>query len=148
MYFFVEGKPQGKARPRFSQKTHTTYTPKNTADYEKRIRNAFRECQGEWKKLPADCYAYVKIQAQYPIPRSWSKRKKKETIAGLIIPTTKPDGDNILKVVLDALNGLAYDDDRQVVKMCIIKVYGANPGLVVQVGEYKVQGGTFWESTE
>ena len=54
------------------------------------------------------------------------------------MPTTKPDGDNILKVVLDALNGLAYDDDRQVVKMCIIKVYGSNPGLVVQVGEYKV----------
>ena len=54
------------------------------------------------------------------------------------MPTTKPDGDNILKVVLDALNGLAYDDDRQVVKMCIIKAYGVNPGLVVQVGEYKV----------
>lgn len=138
MYFFVEGKPQGKARPRFSQKTHTVYTPKNTADYEKRIRNAFRECQGECKKLPSDCYAFVKIQAQYPIPQSWSKRKKKEAIAGLIMPTTKPDGDNILKVVLDALNGLAYDDDKQVVKMCIIKAYGVNPGLVVQVGEYKV----------
>lgn len=117
MYFFVEGKPQGKARPRFSQKSHTAYTPKNTADYEKRIRNAFRECQGDWQKLPSDCYAYVRIQAQYPIPKSWSKRKKKEAIAGLIMPTTKPDGDNILKVVLDALNGLAYDDDRQVVKM-------------------------------
>lgn len=142
MYFFVEGKPQGKARPRFSQKTHTVYTPKNTADYEKRIRNAFRECQGEWQKLPSDCYAFVKIQAQYPIPQSWSKRKKKEAIAGLIMPTTKPDGDNILKVVLDALNGLAYEDDRQVVKMGIIKVYGVNPGLMVQVGEYKVQGGT------
>lgn len=64
------------------------------------------------------------------------------------MPTTKPDGDNILKVVLDALNGLAYDDDRQVVKMCIIKVYGANPGLVVKVSEYKVQGGTSWGSTE
>lgn len=88
------------------------------------------------------------MMAQYPIPQSWSKRKKKEAIAGLIMPTTKPDGDNILKVVLDALNGLAYDDDRQVVKMCIIKAYGVNPGLVVQVGEYKVQGGTLWESTE
>lgn len=138
MYFFVEGKPQGKARPRFSQKSHTTYTPKSTADYEKRIRNAFREFQGEWQKLPADCYAYVKIRAQYPIPQSWSKRKKKEAIAGLIVPTTKPDGDNILKVVLDALNGLAYEDDRQVVKMGIIKVYGVNPGLMVQVDEYKV----------
>lgn len=64
--------------------------------------------------------------------------EKKEAIAGLIVPTTKPDGDNILKVVLDALNGLAYDDDRQVVKMGIIKVYGVNPGLMVQVDEYKV----------
>lgn len=138
MYFFVEGKPQGKARPRFSQKSHTAYTPKNTADYEKRIRQSFRECQGEFQKLPSDCYACVKIQAQYSIPKSWSKRKKKEAIAGLIVPTTKPDGDNILKVVLDALNGLAYEDDRQVVKMGIIKVYGVNPGLMVQVGEYKV----------
>lgn len=138
MYFFVEGKPQGKARPRFSQKSHTTYTPKNTADYEKRIRQAFTEGRGEWNKLPSDCYACVRIQAQYSIPKSWSKRKKKEAIAGLIVPTTKPDGDNILKVVLDALNGLAYDDDRQVVKMGIIKVYGVNPGLMVQVDEYKV----------
>lgn len=134
----MEGKPQGKARPRFSQKSHTAYTPKNTVDYEKRIRRAFTECQGEWQKLPSDCYAFVKIQAQYPIPQSLSKRKKREAIAGLIMPTTKPDGDNILKVVLDALNGLAYDDDKQVVKMGIIKVYGANPGLMVQVVEYKV----------
>lgn len=138
MYFFVEGKPRGKARPQFSRKSHTVYTPKNTADYEKRIRSAFRECQGEWQKLPADCYACVRIQAQYSIPKYWSKRKKKEAIAGLIVPTTKPDGDNILKVVLDALNGLAYEDDRQVVKMGIIKVYGVNPGLMVQVDEYKV----------
>ena len=77
MYFFIEGKPQGKARPRFSQKSHTAYTPKNTVDYEKRIRRAFTECQGEWQKLPSDCYAFVKIHAQYPIPQSWSKRKKK-----------------------------------------------------------------------
>lgn len=90
----------------------------------------------------------MKIQAQYPIPQSLSKRKKREAIAGLIMPTTKPDGDNILKVVMDALNGLAYDDDKQVVKMGIIKVYGVNPGLMVQVGEYKVQGGTLWGSTE
>lgn len=136
MEFIVEGNPQGKARPRFSQKSGTVYTPEKTVRYERLIRKAFLDAGGN--AIPSDCYAFVKIQAQYPIPQSWSKRKKGEAIAGLIMPTTKPDGDNILKVVLDALNGLAYDDDRQVVKMGIIKVYGVNPGLLVQVDEYKV----------
>lgn len=138
MYFFVEGKPRGKERPKFNGILKRTYTPKNTAKYEKQIRNAFKECQGEWKMLPADCYAAVSVVANYPIPKSWSKKKKEEAEASLIMPTTKPDGDNILKVVLDALNGLAYEDDRQVVKMGIIKTYSVNPGLLVRVEEYKV----------
>ena len=69
-------------------------------------------------------------------------REKDGVLYAMPTPKAKPviidpleDAD---AMVLDALNGLAYDDDRQVVKMGIIKVYGANPGLMVQVDEYKV----------
>lgn len=52
MEFIVEGEPQGKARPRFSRKTGTIYTPAKTAKYEKQIRKAFLSVGG--KIIPAD----------------------------------------------------------------------------------------------
>lgn len=58
-------------------------------------------------------------------------------------PDKKPDADNILKAVLDALNGVAYEDDRQVVEVLCIKKYiggdgwksyGMEPGLYIGIG--------------
>lgn len=122
--FTVEGKPQGKGRPRFARQGRfvRAYTPKNTASYEELIRWAFRTHQnGFYADKGTEIYIY--ITAYYNVPKTATRRFKQDILAGAK-PTTKPDADNIAKVVCDALNGLAYYDDNQIVHMEISKEYG------------------------
>lgn len=118
VYFFVPGKVQGKARPRFSSRSRTVYTPGKTKSYERQIAEAYEAQQGS-------CFegaVTVMIEAVFPIPKSWPRAKKAEAAAGKIIPG-RPDIDNILKIVLDGLNGIAYQDDKQVFLTQCKKVY-------------------------
>ncbi len=117
VYFKVMGKPIGKARPRYSP--HGWYTPKSTADYEKKIARAYREVAG-------DTYftgkVFVAVMAFYPIPKSWTQKKKLDAEVGNTWPG-KPDVDNVMKSVLDGLNGVAYDDDLAVCGVVFVKQY-------------------------
>ena len=127
-FFFVDGAPQGKGRPRFTGKR--AYTPKRTAEYEKRIRESYK----------GECLAgalFVDITAFFAIPKSYTKAKKNAIENGNLAPTKKPDADNIGKVVLDALNGIAYEDDKQIVDLRVRKKYavGVREGLRVCIGE-------------
>ena len=136
MDFIVACKPQGKARPRFSRKSGVVYTPAKTAKYEKTIAKAYMEAGG--KCIPADCYVSVNVSAFFPIPKSYSRAKRKACIDRELRPDKKPDMDNILKAVLDALNKVAYEDDKQVVELIGRKYYTENTGfLFVSVNEVK-----------
>lgn len=127
--FFVDGKPQGKARPRFSR--GRAYTPKTTADYEKHIA----ECYNGDKFSDA---LFVDIKAYFGVPKSYTKKQIKAIENGGY-PLKKPDADNICKVVLDALNGVAYEDDKQVVDCRIVKQYSfVKEGLEITIGEVDV----------
>lgn len=131
VYFFVPGKVQGKARPRFSSKSGTVYTPGKTKSYERQIAEAYEAQHGSCFEGPVE----VVIEAVFPIPKSWPRAKKAEAMAGKL-PPGKPDIDNILKVVLDGLNGIAYEDDKQVVLTQCKKVYADSTrpaGLQVHV---------------
>lgn len=136
--FFVESKPQGKARARtFYDKRADkmrSVTPQNTKSYEDLIRWSYRAAGGQYM---GESLIRVDIQAFYPIPKSWSKKKLAAAIEGAIRPTTKPDCDNIIKVVLDALNGVAYYDDKQVIATSCEKHYGNTGYLQVTVNEFK-----------
>lgn len=132
----VPGTPQGKARPRFSRKSGTVYTPHKTVMYERKVAAAYKEEGG--KKYAAGCYVKVLIRAFFPIPKSWSKAKRERALAGEIRPDKKPDIDNIQKVVLDGLNGIAYDDDKQVVYIACKKEYANTGELWISVEEDKV----------
>lgn len=70
------------------------------------------------------------------IPVSWSKLDKEKARAGAIRPTSRPDGDNYLKVVQDGLNGVVFADDSQVVDARVIKKYHDQPGMRIEVREY------------
>lgn len=132
--FSVDGKPQGKARPRFNSYSHVAYTPKNTRDYEKEIAEAFTAAGGVM--LPDDAYVGISVKALFPIPQSWTKAKKIQVIMGTVKPTVKPDVDNIIKAVLDGLNGVAYEDDKQVIHVSASKAYtNSTPMIVVRVWE-------------
>lgn len=128
--FTVPGKPQGKARPRHT-KSGIVYTPKKTKDYEELIKTYYL------LKAPmlmfADDNISLSITVWYDIPKSTPKGKAKDMLNGDIEPNKKPDIDNIVKVVIDALNGVAYNDDKQVIEVTAKKQYAANPMLIIDI---------------
>lgn len=128
MQFIVKGKPQGKKRPRFSSISHTIYTPSETQTYEHQIAMAFKA--GGGRCIPTGQCVAVAVTAFFPVPKSYGKGKRKACIEGDIRPDKKPDIDNVLKVVLDALNGLAYDDDKQVIEAICRKYYTDGEGYL------------------
>lgn len=137
MEFIVEGDPKGKARPRFSRKSGTVYTPSKTARYEKEIRDSFLAAGG--KMIPDGGYVTVAVDAYFKIPKSYIKGKRLACEYNINRPDKKPDIDNVLKVVLDALNGVAYEDDKQVVEVRCRKYYSNSTGfLKISVRELEV----------
>lgn len=119
--FTVPGRPKGKARAR-TNKTGITYTPKNTVMYENLVKACFIESQPRERWFAGEPLA-VNIYARFPIPKSKSKRDKEAMMQGYIQPTVKPDADNIAKIICDALNGVAYGDDTQVIRLTVVKSY-------------------------
>ena len=137
MEFIVEGEPQGKARPRFSRRSGTVYTPSKTAKYEKEIRQAYIAAGG--KMIPDGGYVTVAVDAYFKIPKSYVKGKRLACEHNIIRPDKKPDIDNVLKAVLDALNKVAYEDDKQVVEVRCRKYYSNSTGfLKISVRELEV----------
>lgn len=116
--FTVPGRPKGKGRPRFSR--YSVYTPHGTMDYERKIKEAYRAAGGPL--FTGDIA--VRVQAFFGIPKSWKKEKRERAVKGYLYPgRPSPDIDNIMKIVLDALNGIAYKDDDAVVYALCSKAY-------------------------
>lgn len=129
--FTVPGKPQGKARPRFNTYTGRTYTPSKTGAYERFIALCYKQAGG--KKLTGA--VDIKIECFYQIAKSHTKATKALMEAGQIQATIKPDLDNIAKAVLDGLNGIAFDDDKQVVRLDVSKRYDHEARIEVEIRE-------------
>lgn len=125
--FTILGKPASKGRPRFSTAGGyaRSYTPAKTIEYENLVRM-------EWEKSGAkklEGVIFATINAYFPIPKSVSKKKRKELDGAFY--TKKPDCDNIAKIILDALNGIAYDDDSQIACLSVMKLYDADETKVM-----------------
>lgn len=75
----------------------------------------------------------VKATFILPIPQSWSKKKQISAIG--TYHTSKPDIDNLVKGLFDALNGVLWEDDNRVVDMKAEKIYGEKPGIKLEVKE-------------
>ena len=137
MKFTIEGDPVGKARPRVYQ--GRAITPAKTRHYEEWIRISYQialQEQGETIEsvfLESDIPVEITIKALFPIPKSYSKKKQKAILQGKLKPTKKPDIDNITKAILDALNGLAFHDDSQIVKLNVVKDYASGEKGSVEV---------------
>lgn len=126
--FTVYGEPRGKERPRVYN--GHAFTPQKTKDYENEVRYSFLTSDNK-EEIEGEIYAEIK--AFYKIPKSVSKKRKQLMISGEIRPTKKPDLDNIAKAILDALNGLAYHDDSQVVEMKVEKYWSENPRVEIKI---------------
>ena len=116
----IEGKIKGKARPRVFNKH--AITPADTVQYENWVKMCYKEQDGRY--LEGSIKAT--ITAYYKIPKSYTKKRVQAIKEGLELPTKKPDIDNIAKIILDSLNGIAYKDDSQIVNLTVIKKYTDN----------------------
>ena len=111
----VEGKIKGKARPRFFN--GHAITPKDTVNYENWVRLCYQQQDGRMLEGPVR----VAITAYYKIPKSYSKKRIQAIREEREYPCKKVDCDNIAKIILDSLNKIAYEDDKQVTELTVLK---------------------------
>lgn len=130
LQFEVKIKPVGKARPRAG--VHGFYTPKKTADYEALIAGAALEAMKQAGLRVADKPVSVTLRFTFEPPKSWTKAARMAALAGMP-HTSKPDGDNLEKAVLDAMNGVVYRDDCLVWQSTRVKMYGAENSVHVSL---------------
>jgi Holliday junction resolvase RusA-like endonuclease len=120
----------GKQRARVTK--WGTYTPEKTVNYETYVKELYAVSYPNTKLQGA---LAIEILAHISIPKSASKKKQKEMLDGTIRPIKKPDASNILKIIEDALNKVAYDDDSQIVDVAITKEYSMNPRIYLELWE-------------
>lgn len=139
--FVVHGEPLGKGRPKFD--TRGPYvravTPQKTVNYETLVKMEYQaQCGGTF--FQRDEALGMRITAYKPIPKSTSKKKFAQIVEGLIRPGKKPDWDNVGKIICDALNGVAFHDDAQIVDGRTIKRYSEFPRVEVEIWQEGVNG--------
>ena len=134
--FTVPGDPRGKGRPRFSRvgKFTKTYTDAKTKEYEDKVANAASLAMYPHEPLTTPLAVWIDISV--PIPASYSKKRKEACLSGVEMPCKKPDIDNIAKGILDAMNGIVYADDVQVIRLTLQKHYSTEPGVYIIVREH------------
>lgn len=127
--FTIPCAPVAKARARVTR--NGTYTPKKTRTFEQTARLLGRAAMGRLN--PTGDAVTLQMVAFIPVPKAWAKQKRACALAGLILPTSRPDLDNYEKAITDALNGICYEDDSQICDVIKSKRYSANPRVHVSV---------------
>jgi Holliday junction resolvase RusA-like endonuclease len=128
----IPGKPLGKQRVRVPKRGRP-YTPDQTVNYEAVVKALYIEKYGMEKPLEGP--VMINIVAFYQIPKSASKARQRGMKDWTIRPTVRPDIDNVLKIITDALNGVAYLDDKQIIECSVNKCYAEAPAVLVTISE-------------
>jgi len=113
----VLGQPVPKARPRLSR-SGIAFTPKKTKDYEKMISSVIKSLYPEQTQSITGA-VHVQLRIVFNRPKYMMTKKYQD---GLVLHTKRPDIDNVIKAVLDALNSVLHDD-AQVAKITATKYY-------------------------
>jgi Holliday junction resolvase RusA-like endonuclease len=130
--FTIYGDPVAQGRPRFSTAGGfvKAYDPAKSRDYKDYVKLAAAEHAP--KQLLEEALV-LEIYIYRPIPKSFSKAKTMDAECGFIRPTTKPDVDNYLKGIKDALKTVIWKDDSQVVDVYASKFYSNRPRIEVTI---------------
>lgn len=137
--FKYMGEPIGKGRPRVTArggKFAHAYTPKRTKEFEDAIR--FEFMANNCEKTPVygkGTPLQARMTFAFSVPKSYSKKKRTACLTGQLTHTAKPDTDNIVKSVLDALTEAAFADDSQVIKIYAEKIYAEESYVEVEISE-------------
>lgn len=134
----IEPKPKERPRAAIIGGHARIFTPKTTESYEKEIRAAWVRANGD---KPEEGPLRARIYFGLPIPKSETKANKLLMVLRKVFPTKRPDLDNLIKSVLDALNGVAYKDDCQIVTMLSRKNYAEAPYVKVILNDEKPKEG-------
>lgn len=142
IHFKYKGEPIGKGRPRVTArggKFAHAYTPKKTKDFEDAIRFEFMASNCEQmpvykKDEPLDATMIFAFE----VPKSYSRKKREACLKGEVPMTKRPDTDNCVKSVLDALVGACFEDDSSVVRVRAEKIYAEEP--YVEVAIHRIGG--------
>lgn len=132
--FEVIGEIKGKARPRVNTYTCQVYTPTKTKDYENLVKQYFKIKYPKYE--PLEGRISVKIVAYFKPSKTTSKKLLSEMLEGKMSPTKKPDIDNIVKIILDSMNKMAFVDDNQITKLEVEKVYAEEEKVYVKIESY------------
>lgn len=127
--FWIPGQPIGKGRPRFAK--GRAYTPPVTHRAERMVAAIASDAMITAGLEPFTAPVSCVIIARYRIPPSWTKAKQAQAATHAIAPG-KPDLDNVIKLVLDACNGVCFEDDAQVAWIEAIKTFSDEPGILVR----------------
>ncbi len=132
----VPGEPVGKGRPRFTVQggRAIAYTPKATKEYEDIIKQLYILQYNEMQFVE-DEPLELEIRACYGIPKSTSKALRERMLSEDIACVKKPDIDNVVKIVCDALNGLAYSDDKQIIDIEAHKEYAQDARVEIRIAK-------------
>lgn len=129
--FTVLGKPMGQPRARMTTISgHARqYDPKAAVDYKSWVRNCCMQALAAEgidaaRQLP-EYGMDIRISCVFDIPKSFTKKQRLAIDQGVLRPTVKPDADNAAKIVMDALNGILYRDDKDVVSLSVVKRYAS-----------------------
>jgi Holliday junction resolvase RusA-like endonuclease len=128
--FFIPGEPVGKGRARSTMSGHH-YTPEKTRQYEETVGYIALQAMAGKQPLAEACR--IELVVLCGIPKSASILVHKKMLEGVIRPTKKPDTDNALKCVKDAINRIVYTDDCLVVEDEVKKFYSDTPGTTAYI---------------
>lgn len=133
----VHGEPVAQGRPRFANHGGftTAYDPPQSAKYKSKIQKELQPLIANKKFKPFDGPCSLELRIYRSIPKSFSRKKQNAAANGEIRPTTRPDTDNYVKGILDALNGIVVKDDSQIVDIVAQKFYSDIPRIEVVVSE-------------
>ena len=106
---FTIGRVRGQGRPRFAR--GRAYKAAADREYEAEIAAAYLAAGGPVHSGPVA----VRVDTRRPLPKARPRTASPEPDTG------RPDADNVAKAVLDALNGVAWEDDSQVVLLEVVK---------------------------
>ena len=135
--FEVPGSPIGQGRPKFSTiNGHAVaYDPEKSRKYKAYVKLLATQAMKEQGFTMIDGPCCLDIMAFFEVPKSKSKKFREAALSGLEYPTKKPDLQNIIKGIEDALNGLAYKYDALIVKLGVVKLYSEVPRVEVILRE-------------
>lgn len=134
----IDGNPFGKQRPRVVRTrkgASRAFTPEKTANYESYIKTLYIQKYGRRISFKEDDELHLDIKAYYEIAKSTPKYLKEMMITGVVKPTKKPDVDNIIKIIADSLNEVAYKDDKQIVACSCQKFYASEPRVEIVISK-------------